>query len=206
MNAKQEIFCEEYARTGDAVGSYAEAYHKDRKKEGHLCHSCAYRLLQKKDIKDRIKEISEGFASERIANAKEMQEKLTEIIRGERKDSVVITEMTGDGMSQARVVEKPTSVSDVVKAIDKLAHMQGVFSNDASLTVNIPVFTDESKLQDGCRKRRSAMNRRSEVIPRNTGSSANQHRKHHTQTRNTGALMEIGHIIQLLTAHTTMVF
>lgn len=145
LNRKQELFCEEYARTGFSTESYMTVYHPKNK---NTAKNSAIRLLKLPKIQKRLQELAAEIGSEKIASAKEMQEKLTAIIRQEATDEVIVTEMVGDGVSEARKVNKKPDAKVVVAAIDKLARIQGVYDTNPNVTINIPVFDQEDKLED----------------------------------------------------------
>ena len=96
----------------------------------------------------RLAELAEELRSERIASVREVQERLTSILRGELREEQVVLEGCGEGMSEARVVERAPQLKDVTKAAELLAKMQGRFDNTATLNVVVPVFGGEDELSD----------------------------------------------------------
>lgn len=146
LNPKQEAFCLHYAKTGNATESY--------KKAGYVCKNdnaagaSARRLLLNAKIKTRISEIIEEMASEKIADIREIHEKLTAILRGETTEDVVVTEGCGDGVSEAKVMKVRTPTKDVIKAATELAKMKGAYDNKLNVTVTVPVFDGEERLED----------------------------------------------------------
>jgi phage terminase small subunit len=64
------------------------------------------------------------------------------------KEEVVVVEGCGDGYSEATTVEKKPSLKDVIKAVDTLARMQGVYDNKTTLNICIPVFGGEEDLEE----------------------------------------------------------
>ena len=145
LKPRQEAFCLEYASSGNATESYKKAYGEVSESS---VRSNACRLLKNPKIQERLQELADEFASAKIANAKEMQEKLTAIIREEIKEEVLVTEMIGDGQSETVKHLKKPCIKDMVNAIDKLARMQGAYEQNATLNVVVPVFTGESDLED----------------------------------------------------------
>ena len=67
-----------------------------------------------------------------------MQEKLTEIIRQEAEEEVIIVESQG-AFSQARKMKKKPAIKDVINAIEKLGKMQGAFTENVNLNGNVGV-------------------------------------------------------------------
>lgn len=144
-NMKHEKFCLEYAKNANGTEAYKKAGYKP--KNDNSANANAARLLRKDKIQARLAELHEEMASEKIANAAEVQERLTRILRMEETEDVVVVEGIEKGISEARVVTKRPQLKDVIKAGETLAKMQGAFDN--SLNVNIiPVFGGEDQLED----------------------------------------------------------
>lgn len=145
-NMKWENFCLEFVRTGNG----AEAY----KKAGYQCKNASVasanvtRLLKNDSIQARLAELRDEMASERIANAAEMQEILTRIARQELQEEVVVVEGVEKGVSEARIIKKRPSNQDAIKAITQLAKMQGVDNGGASVNIVIPMIGGEAELED----------------------------------------------------------
>lgn len=146
LNHKQEKFCLYYAQTGDSLESYRRAGYAGKTEEA--LRSAALRLMRKPFIKERLKELAEQAAAEEIANIREVQSKLTSILRGETTEDVVVTEGYGDGCSSAKVVKVRTPTRDMIKAGVELAKMQGGYNNKLSVEVTVPVFGGEDELED----------------------------------------------------------
>ena len=145
-NPKREAFCLHYARTGNASEAYRQAGY-NAKTEGSV-YTSANRLLQNVEVKKRLEELAAELASEKIANIKEVQERLTAILRGETKEEVVVVEGCGDGVSEAKIMNVKTSTREVIKAGVELAKMQGGYDNKLTLDLTIPVFGGEERLED----------------------------------------------------------
>lgn len=146
LNPKQEAFCLHYAKTGNATESYKKAGY-NAKTEGAL-FSGANRLLKNVKVKARLQELAEELASEKIANIKEVQERLSAILRGETTEDVVIVENKGDFTSEARVVKVKTPTKDIIKAGVELAKMQGGYDSRLQVDLTVPVFSGEERLED----------------------------------------------------------
>lgn len=146
LNVKQEAFCLHYAKTGNATESYKQA--------GYICKNdnaagaSARRLLLNAKIKDRLAELREEMASEKIAGIREIQEYLTTVIRGETTEDVVVVEGCGDGISEAVIKKVRTASKDRIKAAETLGKMQGAFDTKTNINVVIPVFGGEDGLED----------------------------------------------------------
>ena len=143
MTARQIQFCLAYAGSGNATQSAIEAGYSEK-----TAKSQGQRLLTNVDVQNYLKELKEQNASTKIADAREMQEVLTSIIRQEMEEENIVVEGCGDGVSEAVIKKKKSSHKDVLKAIDLLGRMQGAFSNQSTLNVVIPVFGGEADLED----------------------------------------------------------
>lgn len=145
-NAKHDKFCLEYAKEANATKAY--------KKAGYQCkndasaNSAALRLLQNVKIQARLAELHEKMASEKIANAAEIQERLTSILRGENQEEVVVVEGVEKGVTEAKIIYKRPSNADMIKAGQTLAKMQGAYDNTVNVNVSVPVFGGEDTLED----------------------------------------------------------
>lgn len=146
LNVKQEAFCLHYAQTGNATESYKVAGYEAATERA--IYANANRLLKNDKVKERLKQLADEMASEKIASIKEIQERLTGILRGDTTEEVVVVEGCGDGISQARIMHKRPSLKDVVKACETLAKMQGGFDTKMQVEVSIPVFGGEDFLED----------------------------------------------------------
>ena len=142
MTARQVKFCLEYANTGNAKESAIRAGYSERTAKNQ-----GARLLNQENIQNYLKEISDSFASGKIADAEEIQERLTEIIRGEALEEVIVVVGTGEGRSEAVTKTKRPSTRDVIRAIETLAKMQGLFREDPIVNLYLPVFTGENDLE-----------------------------------------------------------
>ena len=145
-NPKWEAFCLHYAKTGNASESYRKAGYAV-KTEGSV-YTSANRLLQNVEVKKRLAELAEEMASQKIAGIREIQERLTSILRGELQEEQVVVEGCGDGVSEAKIIQRQPQLKDVIKAAETLGKMQGAFDTKTNINVVIPVFGGEEGLED----------------------------------------------------------
>ena len=134
-----------YAKTGNASESYIKAGYKTTNERS--VYSNCNRLLKNDDIRARLAELSAELATEKIANIKEIQERLTAILRGEIQEEQVVVEGCGDGVSEATIVKRQPQLKDMIKAGETLAKMQGGFDK-IKVEVITPVFGGEDGLED----------------------------------------------------------
>ena len=128
LNPRQEQFCCEYAKSGNAGGSYQKVYGTGN---SATAATNAYRLLKNADIQSRLKEIQDEIASEKIMNVQEIQERLTAIGRGEVTEEVVT--------SKGERVQKQVGIRDQLKAIEILCRIQSLFVDRKEITSTTPI-------------------------------------------------------------------
>ena len=148
LTPKQEKFCQLYAATGNATQSYIDAGYtvKTQNAAGVQAHL----LLNKNDnVKERLRELSEKAENEAIASIQEMQETLTQILREELSEEVLMTEGDGDGMSHIVSRRKKAALKDRLKALELLGRMKGAFLDKVQVEGNVPiVISGDDKLED----------------------------------------------------------
>lgn len=128
-NPKQERFCVEFAKSGNATAAYVAAYGGN----SESARSKASHLLQNVAIQERLAEIQSEVASKAICDCEEIQRRLSEIARRETVEEIFLP--NGD------LVQKKTSVKDSLKALETLAKIRGMFisKSEVDLRGNIPV-------------------------------------------------------------------
>ena len=143
MTARQERFCQEFAKTGNATLSAMNAGYSEK-----TAKQIGQRLLTNVDLMTRIRELQGEIKNKNIMDAREMQEVLTSIIKQESQEEVIVVEGCGDGVSEAVTKKKTPSQSDRIKAIQLLARMQGVLDSGNTVNVVVPIFGGEDKLEE----------------------------------------------------------
>ena len=143
MTARQERFCQEYAKTGNATLSAINAGYSEK-----TANEQGSRLLANVKIQQRIRELQGEIKNDNIMGAREMQEVLTSIIKQESQEEVIVVEGCGDGISEAVTKKKRPSQADRIKAIQLLAKMQGVLDSANVVNICVPVFGGEDDLED----------------------------------------------------------
>lgn len=133
LNVRQEKFCLEYAKCGNATEAAKKAGYSEK-----TAKSIGQRLLTYVDVKARLQELAEITESEKIADIKEMQQKLTSIIRQQITEEIPMVVNNGE-RSEVQMVEKTSSIKDIINAIDKLGRMQGAFNEKVQIDM-LPVI------------------------------------------------------------------
>lgn len=133
MTDKQRKFCDEYLIDANATRAYKVAY--PHVKSEDAARACASRLLTKANIKNYIDEQLQKISDDKIADAKEVMQYLTSVLRGESKSEIVVVEGTGDGCSDARRMEKAPDEKEKLRAAELLGKRYGLFKDNVSLEV-----------------------------------------------------------------------
>ena len=105
MTHRQELFIQEYIKTGNATNSAIKAGYSKR-----TARSIGQRLLKNVDIKKKINELSQKIACNSIMIAKERQEYLTKLINAadvkvsdKLKALDILNKMTGEYIQKVEV-------------------------------------------------------------------------------------------------------
>ena len=137
MTDRQQKFADEYIIDCNASRAYKIAY--PNVKKDSVARANGSRLLTKANIKAYIEEKLAEISSKKTAEATEVMEYLTSVMRGESTASVVVVEGYGDGCSEAKIIEKPPDEKVRLKAAELLGRRFGLFTNSVSMGVSIPV-------------------------------------------------------------------
>ena len=136
LTPKQETFCQEYIKCGNASQAYRKAYDCENMKPETI-NVKACELLKNGNITVRIKELDEQKLNNNIADAQEIQETLTKLLRGQEVEQVPMMSDTGLVMAEKIVTPK-----DRIKAGETLAKMRGYFDLKIKIE-NVPVINDD---------------------------------------------------------------
>lgn len=144
LTLKQKAFADYYIQTGNATESaikagYSENYAKARSSD----------LLVNVGIKKYIDERLEQISSDRIADAKEVMEYLTAVMRGQTLSEIVVVEGCGDGCSEARRMDKAPDEKERIKAAELIGKRYSMWTDKVEANVQQRVvFCDEQELED----------------------------------------------------------
>ena len=136
LRIKQRQFCDEYVICGNATEAYLKVYAKQSRASAE---ANARRLLGNDSVKKYIENRLEEIQSEKVADAREVMEYLTKVMRGEAISEEIVVEGTGEGCSEARTMEKRPSEKDRLKAADLLGKRYGLFTDKIDIEANVPV-------------------------------------------------------------------
>lgn len=97
----------------------------------------------KPELKAYISEQVEKMESEKVADAKEVMEYLTSVMRGESQSEIVVIEGCGMGESVARKMMKNPDEKEKLKAADSLAKILGISKEKVDLTSTQVIIVDD---------------------------------------------------------------
>lgn len=137
MTEKQKRFCDEYLIDMNGTRAYKTVY--SNVKNDNVASSCANKLLRNAEIKNYIQEKLDEISSKKIADAKEVMEYLTSVIRGESRSEIVVVEGVGDGCSSARHMTKLPDEKERLKAAELLGKRYGIFKEQVNVSGAVPV-------------------------------------------------------------------
>lgn len=122
MTEKQKRFCDEYLIEPNATKAAIKAGYSH-----NSAGSIGNENLQKPEIIEYIKEKTDKMSEEKIANAEEVMEYLTSVMRGKSKSEIVVVESLGDFTSEARRVTKLPDEKERLKAAELLGKRMLMF-------------------------------------------------------------------------------
>lgn len=152
LNDKEKCFANEYIiNKGNAYQAALKAgYSKYTSKvayqwlEEPKANSTEKRNLPfKPELKEYIDEQLKQMESEKIADAKEVMEYLTSVMRGESESEIVVVEGVGMGESRAKHIMKNPDEKERLKAADSLAKILGIAKEKIDVTASQVVLVDE---------------------------------------------------------------
>ena len=143
MTGKQKRFAEEYLVDCNATQAAIRAGYSEK-----TAYSQGERLLKNVEVKNWIDEQLTQMQGNTIADAKEVMEYLTSVLRGESRGTELVIESVGDYMSEAREVEKAPSEKEKLKAAELLAKRYGLLTDKVNLESAVPVVIVDDVAED----------------------------------------------------------
>lgn len=129
LNERKEKFALEWVVENNATQAAIRAGYSKR-----TAYSIGQRLLKDVEVRKLIDKRLATLESARVADAKEVLQYLTAVMRGEKDEEVVVTEGTGNGCSEARTMTKKIGGRDQVKAAELLAKRYGLLTDNVNLS------------------------------------------------------------------------
>lgn len=143
MTAKQQIFADEYLKDLNGTRAYKAAY--TNVKKDSVASANAVRLLGNAKVKSYIDEQLEKMHNERTADAQEVLEYLTSVMRGQQTEEV----LRGVGMGEQLKTNIEVGAKDRLKAAELLGKRHALFTDkvDVAATQKV-VFVDDVPQDD----------------------------------------------------------
>lgn len=129
LQARQELFCLEYIKDGNATQAAIRAGYKPK-----YAGTNADKLLKNTNIRARIDELMAEVQQEKIADAEEVLRYLTSVIRGEATEEVAVGTPIG-----TEIITKHIGGREQVKAAELLAKRYGLLTENVKLSGGLPV-------------------------------------------------------------------
>ncbi len=141
MTAKQKCFCQEYLIDLNATQAAIRAGYSEK-----TAYSVGQRILKNVEVKKYIAEQLEQIKNEKIADAQEVLEYLTSVMRGEQKEQVPLMMIDGG----QTLVEKGISAKDRLKAAELLGKRYALFTEKLEVEGTTAIqIVDDIPLQEG---------------------------------------------------------
>ena len=130
LNARQKRFAAEYLIDMNATQAAIRAGYSAK-----TAYSQGQRLLNNVELKQVIEQGLEKVQGERVADAQEVMEYLTSVMRGESKAHVL--SLCGDGFQE--VITKPPDERERLKAAELLGKRYAMFNDKINLQGAVPI-------------------------------------------------------------------
>lgn len=141
MTEKQKRFCDEYLIDCNATRAYKAVYKNVKSDDAARVN--ASRLLTNANVKKYIADRMEAIHNEKTADAQEVIEYLTAVLRGQSTAHEIVVEGIGEGCSEARTIEKAPSEKERLKAAELLGKRYALFTDkvetDVDMDLNITI-------------------------------------------------------------------
>ena len=138
MTEKEKLFCLEYLKDLNGTRAYMAVYRNC--KSERAAAACAARLLRKANIKSYIEEQLASIKSQKMADAQEVMEYLTAVMRGESKAEIVVLEGDGNGCSSARRIDKAPDEKERLKAAELIGKRYSLFTDKSQIDIKGPII------------------------------------------------------------------
>ncbi len=138
MTEKQKRFCDEYLINLNATQAAIRAGYSSK-----TAYSIGHQLMKKDTVKRYIEEQLEQMHSEKTADAREVLEYLTSVLRGESSAEVVVVEGIGEGCSEARRVKKAPDEKERLKAAELIGKRYGMFADKVNVELEPVIIKND---------------------------------------------------------------
>ncbi len=140
MNVKQKRFCDEYLLDCNITRAAVRAGYS-----GKRPYSTGRKILDRQDAKKYVEGQLEKLHNERTADAKEVLEYLTSVMRGEFKEQRL--KLAGDGIQKVANIDVPAK--DRIRAAELIGKRYGMFRDRSDFDGTLPiVIFGEDRITD----------------------------------------------------------
>lgn len=129
-NKRHEKFCHEYIKDMNATQAAIRTGYSEKSAE-----SQSSRLLRNDKVKKRVAELRDAYFNENIMTAQQVEYELTRIAMGLSNEKQVVIEGTGEGCSEARIIDKPPDEKSRLKALELMAKRHRILSGDTTIDI-----------------------------------------------------------------------
>lgn len=136
MNARQKKFCDEYLIDCNATQAAIRAGYSPK-----TAYSIGEENLKKPELKSYIDEQLELLHSQRTADAQEVLEYLTAVMRGEHTEQTL--QLIGDGIQT--ITDIDVSAKERLKAAELIGKRYGMFKDNLNVDVEPVVIVNDLK-------------------------------------------------------------
>ena len=130
MTDKQKKFCDEFLIDCNATQAATRAGYSPKS-----AYSTGQRMLKNVEVKAYIEAHLQELHTEKTADAQEVLEYLTSVMRGEQKEQTLA--LCGDGMQEIEEID--VSAKDRLKAAELIGKRYGLFKDPVELGGVVPV-------------------------------------------------------------------
>ena len=130
MNAKQRKFADEYLIDCNATQAAIRAVYNE-----NTAYSHGLRMLKNVEVKAYIDEQLERLHNEKTADAQEVLEYLTAVMRGQHREQTL--QLVGDGVQT--ITDIDVSARERLKAAELIGKRYGMFKDNLDVGGSIPV-------------------------------------------------------------------
>lgn len=142
-NKRHEKFCHEYIKDMNATQAAIRTGYSEK-----TANRIGSRLLSNVDIKTRVAELRDAYLDENIMTAKQVEYELTRIALGLSNEKHVVIEGTGDGYSEARIIDKPPDEKSRLKALELMAKRHRILSGDTTIDIKPVIIVGGDDIAD----------------------------------------------------------
>lgn len=136
MNAKQRKFADEYLIDCNATQAAIRAGYNEK-----TAYSQGQRMLKNVEVKAYIDEQLERIHNEKTANAQEVLEYLTAVMRGQHKEQTL--QFIGDGVQ--KIADIDVSAKERLKAAELIGKRYGMFKDNVGVDLEPVVIVNDLK-------------------------------------------------------------